>query len=66
MSLTADETTDYEALRLKVLEGPGKRVGLAKKFNPKDGTREQYDTDKTRLRELIGKKKEQYDVRTRN
>lgn len=48
MSLTADETTEYEKLWAKVIEPSGKRVGLAKKTaNP---------TDKARLRELIGKK----------
>ena len=50
MSLTADETTEYEELRAKVLEGPGKRAGLAKKTSDA--------TDKARLRELIGKKNE--------
>ena len=58
MSLTADETTEYEELRTKVLEGPGKRVGLAKKFNPKIETEGKYYEDKARLRILIGKKNE--------
>ena len=53
------ETIEYQGLRAKVLEGPGKRVGLAKKFDPKIwASRDEYATDKARLRELIGKKNE--------
>lgn len=59
MSLTGDETTEYKELWAKVIEGPGKRVGLAKKFDPKIwASKDEYATDKARLRELIGKKNE--------
>ena len=59
MSLTADEQTEYKELRAKVLKGPGNCVGLAKKFDPKIwASKDEYATDKARLRELIGKKNE--------
>ncbi len=45
--LTGEEETEYQALRLKVLEVGGLRAGLAKK--------DADSTDKARLRELIEK-----------
>lgn len=57
--LNEAEQLEMQELRDKVLEGPGKRVGLAKKFDPKIwASADEYATDKARLRELIGKSNE--------
>lgn len=54
--LNEAENLEMAELRARIIEGPGKRVGLAKKFDPKIWANEdEYATDKARLRELIGK-----------